>query len=275
LPYGCFNPTLYLAQDGLTLVYRKDRRGSTLWAIPLDAIHDSEVAPVQLASDPQRAFGGTEDPRHFSLGPGNWLMYHGVAKSNQAFAVTVLCMRLDSDNRLVGPCFAPRPSPGFRVEKNWGFFDPNNSLKCVWRIKPHTILAMDEWQTDYVWESNWHPQWIGGHMRGGASPVLHGSRYWSFFHGALDLPMMPHRFYSVGCYSFAPEPPFEPLSYTPRPIILPPREGWPRELGVSVVWPGGAVWHGGRWILSLGIHDAFCEIATVDHDLLMKEMVSL
>jgi predicted GH43/DUF377 family glycosyl hydrolase len=160
-------------------------------------------------------------------------------------------------------------------EKNWGFFGNAGELWCLYSISPFVVLHMYKDEALPFSDFAWQQKWIGGHMRGGAPPMEFGDEYYSFFHGALDHEGYPTRTYSVGCVVWPKRPPWRPRRYTPVPIMVPPEAGWPRELGVSVVFPGGAVRRGDRWILSVGVHDAWCHIVEVDAQELEKAMVEV
>lgn len=275
LPMLCYNPTIYHASDGLRLIVKAGRRGARLWTIPLDAALDGDDCSVELTDLSLLAYHGHEDARHFRWTGDDWIAFAGVYEVNGALRVDQALAALSSTpGRTFSPWTAipeqPRP-----VEKNWGFFEYNERLLAVYHIAGQRIVDFKHGQARHLGSVRWRPRWCGGAMRGGASPVLHEGLWWSFFHGALDTRSIPSRFYSVGCYAFENRPPFRPVLYTPSPVIVPPREGWPRDLGVSVVWPGGAVWHGGRWLLSLGIHETWSAITTIDHEGLKGEMVAV
>jgi predicted GH43/DUF377 family glycosyl hydrolase len=122
---------------------------------------------------------------------------------------------------------------------------------------------------------DWHPNWCGGWMRGGAAPVLHDGQYFSFFHGSLDVQGWPSRVYSLGCYTFEGRPPFRPLWYTPKPIALAADPDWPKWLSERAIFPCGAIMRGGMWSVSCGAHNTHCDIYELDHRKLLSSMVSV
>lgn len=272
LPLFCYNPTIYHADDGLRLICKAGRREARLWTLPLDAARDGNDCSVLLDIDHWRCKWGQEDARHYRYRDEDYIAFAGVQPSGDRLRVAMMRGRLvDKPGwiRDIYPCMSPLRKS---IEKNWGMFDHGGKLCAVYTIKPHVVYPWPFCSMAAMGYVEWAPDWIGGAMRGGASPVLHEGLWWSFFHGALDCPGLPSRFYSVGCYAFDPRPPFQPVCHTPRPIIVPPREGWPRDIGVSVVWPGGAVMHNGQWLLSLGIHETWSAVCTVDHELLQREL---
>lgn len=90
------------------------------------------------------------------------------------------------------------------------------------------------------------------------------------------------RWYVVGFYAFAAQPPFAPVCLTPKPI-LEPQSGDRRLLAHSlnpyvnrVVFPAGAVLReDGRWIISYGINDEQAALCTFEHRALLEATVNV
>lgn len=81
--------------------------------------------------------------------------------------------------------------------------------------------------------------------------------------------------YVAGFYGFSATPPFQPVLFTPAPVLvsepdlprrcLPPLDSRVRD----IVYPSGAVWTEGKWIVAFGVGNEFCCIKTLaHHDLL-------
>lgn len=278
LPYLCYNPTLLADASRMRLVYRRNRMGSTLHQCELTGADyaPGESWPLHLSHP--NCLGGIEDPRVFPW-RGRWCVaFAGVecvtGTTNHGVAVHQAVAMLDKTSTQAERIWLPSYAKGNIWEKNWGFFAHERELYSVYSIRPHLVLHHHDGVAYPFTEHQWSPQWSGGHMRGGASPVRHRGEMWSFFHGSLDHAGFPHRTYSLGCYIFEAHPPFRPKRYTPNPILLPPKEGWPRELGVSVVFPGGAFFRDGKWVVAYGVHDSWCHIAEIDPEILERSMVA-
>lgn len=171
------------------------------------------------------------------------------------------------------------------IEKNWTFFrDARGDVCCVYSITPHCVLRVS-WEggedirceevasTDF--QPAGYPPCHGG-LRGGAPPVFHEGRFWSFVHSIHDG-ASGYR-YESAAYCFAADPPFAPLAEPVATLDLsgPFRNArrLPRlnKAVESVEYPSGAVLDGEHWLLSLGINDERCAIARVPHAAVVASM---
>lgn len=151
--------------------------------------------------------------------------------------------------------------PGRAVwEKNWAFFSHKDALYAVYSVMPHKVLRVDGDAAAEVAAQDYLPPWSGGHMRGGAPPVLVGDRYYHWFHGRTD----PAGVYNTGVMTFAPDPPFRVLAVTPRPLMTADPTTKPADQYCAVVFACGAVLDGREWLVSYGVHDRWTELATWD-----------
>lgn len=164
------------------------------------------------------------------------------------------------------------------IEKNWTFFrDAHRHLHCIYSITPHRVLQAtmetgDDVRCAEVASQDFplgsYPPCHGG-LRGGAPPVLHDGRFWSFVHSIHDG-ATGYR-YESAAYCFAAEPPFSPLAEPVTTLDLAGRCRASRHLPqlnpavASVAYPCGAVIDGDHWLVSLGINDERCAIARVAH----------
>ena len=79
------------------------------------------------------------------------------------------------------------------------------------------------------------------------------------------------RRYFVGALLMDPDPPFAVVAITPKPLLygseIDGLSGTERGQCVSykprVVFPGGAVEHDGRFLLSVGLNDSACAILKI------------
>jgi hypothetical protein len=160
------------------------------------------------------------------------------------------------------------------LEKNWTFFaDGAGVLHAVYSILPHRVLrfslagtgpiAFDEAATT-AWELTEYPPCHGG-LRGGAPPVWHDGRFWSFCHSVHDGPQ-GYR-YAAAVYCFSGDATFAPVAEPRQPLEL----GAPhRSVRLhprlnpavdEVIYPCGAAHDGAGWLISHGLNDERCAIS--------------
>jgi predicted GH43/DUF377 family glycosyl hydrolase len=167
------------------------------------------------------------------------------------------------------------PSPvGSIYEKNWMPFvhqsdgeGIESAIKLGYQWSPeHVVFAGTE-----VYKSSNPLPWAGGVIRGGAAPVHRDGYYRMFFHGCLKK--NTGNIYTVGVLDFEETPPFRVIRQTPVPIIWPDAPG-PGEKVIKngVVWPGGAVYANGQWVLALGVDDTHCTIKILDDDWVTRQL---
>ncbi|MBI5689445.1 MAG: hypothetical protein HZC55_05055 [Verrucomicrobia bacterium] len=161
------------------------------------------------------------------------------------------------------------------LEKNWTLFTEGNDLRVVYSAVPHRILALsldgegdlrcrEIARTD--WSLSAYPACHGG-LRGGAPPVWHDGRFWSFCHSVHDGPN--GYCYVANAYCFGPGPDFRPTAEPVRGLDLglPFRRSrtFPRLNPAvdEVIYPCGAVRVGSDWWISHGINDEGCAVSRV------------
>jgi len=254
--------------------YRKGWNGAELYLSELDCNHRAKWnRRIKMPRMRQNA-GGCEDPRLFEFGGNLHVEYIGVERlpKNQIRS-HVLVARLE-ENYNVAETWLPKYSRRQHWEKNWGFFEHAAELFAVYSIHPHRVLRFDGHNVVEEIEQRYQSPWTHGTLRGGASPVLVGDRFYSFFHGTTET--ATGRLYSIGCYTFAAEPPFKPLAMTPTPILLPDQKDRPGASTPYVVFPCGALLAGGdRWLVSYGYYDKASRIVEFDAEQLDAVMVEL
>lgn len=164
------------------------------------------------------------------------------------------------------------------IEKNWTFFrDPRGAMYCVYSITPHRVLRVSlEGGEDIHGEEvastdfplGYYPPCHGG-LRGGAPPVFHEGRFWSFIHSIHDG-ADGYR-YESAAYCFAADVPFAPLAEPVRALDLAGSSRTVRHLPQlnpavgSVEYPCGAAIDNEHWLVSLGVNDERCAIARIPH----------
>jgi hypothetical protein len=169
------------------------------------------------------------------------------------------------------------------LEKNWMFFEDDAS-RAVHSACPHRIMEAS-WASDDRVECSEiaSTPWacgqftaIYGELRGGAPPQRVGADYFSICHAVNGSPGAYK--YVAAAYRFSASPPFAPNAGPRGPIDLPNPFGGTREhpklnpaVG-EVIYPCGAVLERRQWIISYGINDERCAIATISHDALLASL---
>jgi len=209
-----------------------------------------------------------EDPRLFVFRDTLYCSYTRALN----LAMRICMHRLDSSLE-PGPIMAF--DYGTDVEKNWCFFERDDTLYTVYSPAGFTVLELEcenpdrfsvrrEFVTSGI-------EWDYGEARGSTPPVLHEGRLTMFFHSSraalvaehpyllhpLDLPGAPPwpygpantRIYYIGYCEFEPASPFRIIRRSLRPILLPGFEQY------RVIFPGSAIREVGGWRLACGLDD--------------------
>ena len=261
-----FNPSLGVADGEVWMVYRRvdldewlngpRRIGLCRLGRDLQPDPASNIDLSERIVDPPNAKRWHADPRMFSYSGRLWFSYH------------------DNYSLYVAPleplCRAVRPIPvnlrgraRRERERNWGFFH-DGTLKAVYTIPQHVVLGLTETDGGLdatpICESVQRLPWDTaqfGEPHGGSMPVYVEGLWYAFFQSATFDVMTEHRRYFVGMYAFRPEPPHNIVAMTTKPILDGNAFDGPRSFfkGWAVVYPSGAIFDSGRWVVSLGIHD--------------------
>lgn len=171
------------------------------------------------------------------------------------------------------------------LEKNWMFFrDARRDTYCIYSVTPHRVLrAHIEGGEDVRCEElaseeftlGSYPPCHGG-LRGGAPPVFHQGRFWSFVHSIHDG-ADGYR-YESAVYCFGGDPPFAPLTEPVTTLDLSGDCRASRRLPKlnpavgAVEYACGAAIDGDHWLVSLGVNDERCVIARVPHARVVASM---
>lgn len=269
LPDGHFNPSMIVWGDRIILATRDSWGHSRvgLWELTNPESDWSgawAVKPISSVASGHPLAPRLEDPRLFVAPHPDT----GVDALHASFSmpdgyppkhVRVGYVRFAPDLKSVEHSELFESPNDCAYEKNWVPLILDGITHWVYGTKPwHVVMAAPPGDAD-VWSSRNDFAWTGGVIRGGCPPVLHDGVCYHFYHGCLKR---PHgNIYTVGCYTFEPDPPFRVLRQTPTPIVWPDLPG-PGESVVKryVVFPGGAVPHAGHWHVACGIDDTFVRI---------------
>jgi hypothetical protein len=170
------------------------------------------------------------------------------------------------------------------LEKNWMFFG-DDSTYVVHSVCPHRILeaswaAEDRVECSEIVSTRWDSGSFSamyGDLRGGAPPQRVGEDCFSIGHAVAGTP--GEYSYVAAVYRFSAVFPFAPNSAPRKPIELPNPFGGNRifpKLNPAVgrvIYPCGAAFDGGQWIVSYGINDERCAIAAISHDEILASLL--
>lgn len=254
-----FNSSI-IESDNSTYIYafRNGWSGSNIYLCRLNDYFEPFGEAVKLELGRKGCTVGREDPRLFRLNGRLHCAFTGYTgrQTNVCFA------RIDESNLTVEDRFLPT-GPGIHGwQKNWSMFDYHGVIHAVYETSPsHRILRIEGNRAEFVYSTPFTGSWSGGYMRGGASPILHAGAWYHFFHGAYDI--NGRRRYCMGLTVFRATPPFDIIRYSPDPLEEADLER-KHDCYADVIFPGGAVYKNGRWIVSHGIHDRWSEIRFYD-----------
>ena len=282
-----FNPAIAACAAGYIMAYRvvlSDglRRLAICRLDPNLAVEPGSQLPLSdlLSPPPERQYPGQAhrwfaDPR--LIVHENRLLLHWNSGSHQPSNHQFL---QELDGQSLTPAGRSRelvlPGNQARLEKNWGLFSAEGNLFSVYSLAPLRILRLAgirEGRMEFADASSaqWnHYPWSRrfGTLRGGAPPVLRQGRYVAVYHSCYQTRTGSR--YVAGCLTYSGEPPFAPFACAEHPLALPNpfgnRFGQERlnSTVAEVVYPCGALYDGGRWLISYGINDEHAAIAVLD-----------
>lgn len=281
------NPSLLAKPDGgYLLAYRKDTLDAVFVAQPW------KLSPAQYwgwkkviiaEMDAELRFTGRElqhfegeDPRLFHALNRTWCAYSTCPRS---WRVWVMPFDLSHHFEKLGEPLLPdyrtnRFILGGPDEKNWTWIDnwSSQSLDCVYSFQPYCVLRFDErGERMGTVELKDELAWPYGPICGGTPSVLlpSGERL-AFFHSFQQTGQ--RRDYCAGAVLQEPEWPYRPIRVFQRPVLTsqPRFNRWPWCETVfprnRVVYPCGLVAKRDRVLVSYGVDDCQCAIASFTYD---------
>lgn len=196
------------------------------------------------------------------------------------------------DPQSLAPIGAPRElvleGARQKLEKNWTLFESDGGIYAVYSVNPHRVLrcslagregpinCTDAWPP--IPHAGGFAQLHGG-LRGGTPPQKLGDHFWSFCH-SIENGTGGYR-YVASAYRFAAEAPFRPtdLPHSPLALHVPAtaRRLLPKlNPAVSdVVYPAGAAYVDGKWVISFGIDDERSAVTFLDADQVTSTLAPL
>ena len=263
-----YNPTIIDHDGSIFLCYRYHE--GTL-ATKLAGARISETGEV-LGSWPIEANGHSlEDPKFFKLASGelwmSWVEAYWPVKA--VGSVRYGFFRGTNLNESARPQYGQ--NDGDHMEKGWTFFEHRDSLYFIYKSNPKQIIVRWSGQPEgeHVTEG---PRWPYGEIKGGTPPIPYEGKLLRFFHATLDNEIdLPLRRYYLGACLMNPEPPFEVVAVSKKPILYgseadnltPDERKACKHHKAKVVFPGGVVQRDGYWLVSVGINDCSMALAKI------------
>lgn len=269
IPDGHFNPSMCFYR-GEVIVATRDSWGHSalgLWRLNNSVKHDWSgewsVEPIGSFRSSHSDAGRLEDPRLY-LKDGRLYASLNLPDGYPPKYVKVGTVRFEEDLSGIDQTRIYDSPHGCAYEKNWVRFAFEGKDRWVYGIKPeHTILNEDG---DVIHKTDNKLPWMGGALRGGATPIFVNGKWWSFVHGCLKV--TKGNVYSVGCVTFDPNPPHRVLRQAAIPLVWPEAYHDPNVNVVkrNVMWPGGAIFYRDHFWVILGIDDTYCAMCRLSFE---------
>ncbi len=260
LPHEGFNPSITRWRGKLLMAWRKGWFSARIWL-------------GELSEDHRLLWGREVDFSHlWRLTEDDWLEDPRlVVAGNKVLVVFTyvrgqdICMAmatLGGDLR-VEECQIMK-STVREWEKNWQLFECDKKLRVIYYPNPNTVGWRDGQQFKIPAADGARLDWEWGEARGGTPPIKIGEEYFSFFHSSIQ------KHYVAGFYAFEAKPPFRVTRWPSQPCMIAVKDAW--HGGHAVVFPGGAIFENGRWLVAFGWQDSHCCLAWFDHSGLLATL---
>ncbi len=262
---GGYNPSLIRFRGQLVMAYRFRRgtmRSGYLAIAELDEQFRVTSNQELAIQDEKRAF---EDPRLFEFQGGLCLSYVSYPLPRFSSSVVKYVELSKPDRWRASAPVEHQYIVRANKEKNHVPFPVGDRLHIIYRGNPRQIIfTAGKEGADLVTPAL---RWPYGEIRGGTTPMAYHGKLLKFFHSSLrnEMPPLPRR-YSVGAMLMEPEPPFQMLTVSQRPILRGSEvggDGRHIHFTKNVVFPAGCVEKDGVFHLSIGINDSQSAIAKI------------
>ncbi len=290
-----FNPGIIERNDGLWLITRASGHHpqgfmygqNSIIAFKLDDTGKQPCYGKVLSwpvDNPQQHF---EDPRgvyHPALGqtligcctftwdgPGNW---SGPHQAFGAFDEEWNCKKMDYPVIGGNPASMEKIQKHSDYEKNWLWFLHEQNLILLYKANPWIVYAFGNRWSEKEDIRLPGASWPYGEIRGGTTPVRVGDYYFTFHHSSLPWRGRYRRYYA-GCLAFKATPPFTPYLITSEPLLIGSQNDTWAQRKPLVVFPCGAIFKNGTWLVSLGVNDMVSAWLEVPHKDLLQRMVPI
>jgi len=260
---GGYNPSLIRFHGQLLMAYRFHRGtkyGGYLAIAELDEQFRVTGNHELVIQDEKKAH---EDPRLFEF-QGRLCMSY-VSCALPTFHCLIKYVELSKPDRWLASAPVEHPyivrNPR---EKNHVPFPVGDRLHLIYRENPQQIIFTAGERGDLVTPAL---RWPYGEIRGGTTPMAYHGKLLKFFHSSLrnEMPPLTWRYY-VGAMLMEPEPPFQMLAVSKRPILRASELGGDNRVihfNKNGVFPLGCVEKDGVFHLSIGINNSQSAIAKI------------
>jgi predicted GH43/DUF377 family glycosyl hydrolase len=154
--------------------------------------------------------------------------------------------------------------PGTKFEKNWQFFEYGGFLHVSYDLEEHVVLKLDDdFKVIHEERGTKSVTWDYGRLSGGTPPVLLEGQYFTFFHSSL--PENSVRTYWAGVLSFNAIAPFEITQISKKPLLSADKADKTVLWKNTVVFPCGAYYNDGEWVISYGHNDYCLKLLKISH----------
>lgn len=269
-----YNPSIISDGDGLLMAYRY-HDGDTL-ATRL-ALAELDLGGKVLSNRTLEVNGeaiSVEDPKLFRFEGQVWIEWVQSTWPNRPVTSVVKYGRLEG-NKVVS-VHQPAVNSPKAIEKNWVPMPAGEGLmRFIYECSPNQNIIEVISGNPVNQLRCPGPVWSYGQIRGGTVPLPYNGKLIRFFHSGLDNEFGPQpRRYFCGAYLMEAQPPFRPVAVSRKPIVygseLDLLTGDERRKCIQykrqVVFPGGAVFHEGEFLVSVGINDSACAILRIKPD---------
>ena len=267
-----YNPSI-VDHDGATYLCYRYHSGTLA----------SKLAGARITDDgkveahwPIEATGhALEDPKFFRLSNGqlwmSWIEAYWPIKAQ--CSVRYGAFRNNGVSESARPVYGQ--NDGNHMEKGWVWFEYQDSLYFIYQSAPKQVVVRWSGQIEAEHVTT-GLRWPYGDIKGGTCPLPYEGKLLRFFHATIDREITtPLRRYVIGACLMNPEPPFETVAISKKPILwgsehddfTPAQRKACIHYKPKVVYPGGAVQRDWGWIVSVGVNDsdmALCKITPAD-----------
>lgn len=270
-----YNPTI-IAHDGAIFMAYRYHPDSDSPITKLAVARINDKFEVETNWEIPIKGHSIEDPKFFRIGSGALWMSWVESYVPVQMQCSVRYGWFDARDYLINGSLigeASRPiygeNDGLHLEKNWVFFSHKDATYFIYKSHPEQVLV--QWNGSLVKQWNTYgPKWKWGQAKGGTAPINVDGSMIRFFHSTIDNESRRvRRRYYIGACLMDSKPPFRVLKTSSLPIVIGTDEDGMsvddhkklKHWKANVVFCSGAMVHGDKILISLGINDCRCAIA--------------
>jgi predicted GH43/DUF377 family glycosyl hydrolase len=269
-----YNPSVIKRADSLLVAYRwhpnpKDCR-TKLALAEVDQKNGKIITNQPITLPEYYRHMSFEDPRLFTFN-GHLHISYTVSRipAKPAYCIVQYGRLVYEDGSLMirdeqQPAFGRNDWTG--QEKNFVFFEHEKDLFFLYQNSP--VQTVVHALSGARFESEF-PDWAWGDPHGGTTPLRYEDGLWiRFFHSrTMTGPKpWPWRYY-MGAAIMEDRPPFKTVAISRHPILV-GNEGYakPYPFKPKVVFSGGAIALGGKYVVSVGVNDSESCLVSLDRN---------